>query len=544
MTALFFFDAYTQIGPRARKHPAHPWKLEDVTAEMDHCSVSAALVASTTSVTYDAMYSNLELSHRLSGRGNLHAIWNVMPHLSGEFPAPEKLAKLLREYDVRAVTLYPKTNAWDLESEHSRPLLRWLARRRMLTLIERAELASFRDLENLLKRYPELPVLLLGAHWGEQRFVIPLLRQYRSLHIAFDHFQIHYGPEYLTQIGCEDQLVFASRSPIMSMGAHRCYIDYADVPLRVRQKIAGGNLLRLLGNPRAPRLNTNQNEDALMAAARRGEPLPTPFIDLHMHMLHEGLEGAGGGYRMHRGGPAGIFHLLKRLGCAGGGFMSWNGIASADSLAGNACVREALDAAPPGYWGLASFDPVHYTPQQLRRLIPETYADRRFIGMKPYPTYGVEYHHRSYEAWWQYGNRAQLYALLHRTRNDFLEVDTLAKKYPRVRWLVAHCGSDYKTADLVIESMRKHRNVYAEITLTPVTNGIIDYLAEHGDVNRVVYGSDLPMRDPRQQLGWVVFSRLPLSAKRKILCENALRVIAPCAKRLPPHNRPLSGPRP
>jgi predicted TIM-barrel fold metal-dependent hydrolase len=539
MSDLLFFDAYTQVGPRVRKHPAHPWKLEDVLAEMDHCSVSAALVASTTSVSYDLMYSNLELSQRLSGRSNLYAIWNVMPHQSGEFPAPEKLAKLADEHGVRAVTLYPKTNAWDLEAQASRALLSWLARRRMLTIIERAELASFRDLENLLKRYPELPVLLIGASWTEQRLLIPLLRQYRSLHIAFDHFQIHYGPEYLTQIGCEDQLVFASRAPIMSMGAHRCYIDYADVPLRVRQKIAGGNLLRLLGRLRPPRLNINKNEDALMAAARRGEPLPVPVIDLHMHMLHEGLEGAGGGYRMHRGGPSGIFRLLKRLGCVGGGFMSWNGIASADSLAGNACVRAALDAAPRGYWGLASFDPVHYTQPELRRLIPEGHADRRFIGMKPYVTYGVEYHHRSYDTWWQYGSRAQLYALLHRTRGDFVEVDTLAKKYPRIRWVVAHCGADYKTADMVIESMRKHRNVYAEITLTPVTCGVIDYLAEHGDVNRVVYGSDLPMRDPRQQLGWVVFSRLPLSAKKKILCGNALRVIAPCLKRLPPHSRPL-----
>jgi predicted TIM-barrel fold metal-dependent hydrolase len=148
------------------------------------------------------------------------------------------------------------------------------------------------------------------------------------------------------------------------------------------------------------------------------------------------------------------------------------------------------------------------------------------------------YHHPSYDAWWRYGNRLGLYAGIHRNREDFLEVATLAKKYPRVRWVVYHCGADYATADRAIECMREHPNVYAEITLTPVTFGIVDYLVEHAGEDRVLYGSDLPMRDPRQQLGWVVFSRLSLAAKKKVLAGNALRVIRPCLRRPPAHNRP------
>jgi predicted TIM-barrel fold metal-dependent hydrolase len=158
--------------------------------------------------------------------------------------------------------------------------------------------------------------------------------------------------------------------------------------------------------------------------------------------------------------------------------------------------------------------------------------------MKPYVQYGVEYHHSSYDAWWKYGNRHGLYALIHRNRADFLEVDTLAKKYPRVRWVVAHCGSDFKTADLAIESIQKHPNVYAEITLTPVTFGIIDYLVRHAGADRVVYGSDLPMRDPRQQLGWVVYSRLTVAEKNMVLWKNAMRIVQPCKQRLPSYNRP------
>ncbi len=538
MGDLLYFDAFTRIGPRPQKHPAHAWKLSELLAEMDHCSISGALVASTMSVQYDLMHSNLELSRWLEPHDHLFPIWNVMPHHTGEFPAPQKLETLMRRHNVRAVTIHPKSNGWDWEAETGRQLLGWLSRQHILTLLDRSELGSYTELSRALATHPHLPLLLTGATWAEQRFVLPLLRNHRNLHIGFDHFQIHYGLEDLVDMGCENQLVFASNAPVMSMGAHRCYVDYADLPLNVRHKISSGNLIRLLHGQLPPRLRTNRSEDRLMRVARHGQPLPVPVIDMHMHVLHEGLNGAGGLYRMAHGGPSGIFKLVKRLGYVGGGFMSWNGTVGCDAIGGNECTARALDAAPRGYWGLASFDPTHHTQPELAKLIPMVYRDKRFIGMKPYVRYGVEYHHPSYDVWWRYGNRCAFYAGIHRNRTDFLEVDTLARKYPRVRWVVYHCGSDYKTADMAIESIRKHPNVYAEITLTPVTFGIIDYLVKHAGEERIVYGSDLPMRDPRQQLGWVIFSRLSVNQKAKVLAANALRIIRPCMPRLPKHNQP------
>jgi predicted TIM-barrel fold metal-dependent hydrolase len=537
MSDLIFFDAFTQIGPRVKKHPVHAWKLSELLAEMDHCSISGALVASTLSVSYEPLHSNLELSAQLAPHKHLFAIWNVFPHQTGEFPDPAKLETLMRDHDVRAVSIFPKTNAWDWNADHSQELFRFLARRRVLTILDRNEFGDWGVLDAFLGRHRRLPLLVVHTRWDEQRFLLPLLQKHRNLHICFDHFQINYGLEYLVGIGCEDQLLYASNAPLMSMGAHRCYVDYADVPLAAREKIAGGNLTRLLHGQRPPRLRVNRDEDIIMAAARQGRPLPVPLIDMHMHILSENMNGAGGAHRMDRGGPRGTFALQKRLGYSGGGFMSWN-VVSGDSLAGNATVKETLDAAPRGYWGLASFDPSHYSQSELKTLIPEVCRDKRFIGMKPYWVYGVEYHHRSYDVWWKHGNQHRFYALVHRTRGDFVEVDTLARKYPNVRWVVAHCGASFPVADSAIECMKKHPNVFAEITLTPVTFGVIDYLVEHAGEDRIIYGSDLPMRDPRQQLGWVVFSRLTLKQKMKVLAGNALKIIAPCAAQLPAYNRP------
>jgi predicted TIM-barrel fold metal-dependent hydrolase len=536
---LVYFDAFTRYGPRPKKHLAHAWRLDDVLSEMDHCSISAAMVATSWSVFHDAMEANLRLSAEIAPHPHLFPVWNVMPHHSGDFPAPRELDPLLRRHNVRAVILHPKSNGWDWQAPHSRELFRWLARRRLLTVIFREELAQPADLERFLEMNPSLPVLFMSAGWNDQRLLLPMLPRRKNLHLGLDRFQIHYGPERFVKMGCEDRILYASNAPLMCMGAHRAFIDWAEIPLAARRKMAGGNLARLLG-VKPPRPRENRSEDRLMAAARSGKPLPAPVVDFHMHILPEGCRGGLEHVRMENGGPTGAFHQLARTGCVGGGFMSWR-VAAYDSWGGNEDVRRCLDAAPPGYWGLASVDPLYYTQDELARMIPEVYRDRRFVGMKPYVRYGIEYHHPSYDVWWKFGNRHQLYALIHRCRGDYAEVDALAKKYPRVRWVVAHCGADYRSAELGVECARRHPNVYLEITYTAVTYGIIDYLVKGAGADRVLYGSDLPMRDLRPQLGWVVFSRLPEADKRKVLASNAMTVLAPCLARLPARNRPNLG---
>jgi len=533
-----YFDALTRIGPRVHKHPGELWSMDHLTSELDYCSISGAMVTHTQSLWYDPMHANLALSRQLEEHSHLFPVWNIMPHYGGEFPEPGVLVRLMREHDVRAVTLYPNSNRWDWKHEANRELINVLADNRILTFVTADELGGWDALGEFLTRFPSLPILLNNAGWSDQRYVIPLLKQHRNLHITFERLQINKGIEYYHQQGLIDQIVFGTNAPIMSAGAHRTYVDYADVPREVRQKVAGGNLTRLLRGLRPPSARENRQEDELMTAARRGEPLPTPMLDMHMHILDEGLHGGGFHYRMQDGGPQGVFDMIKRFGNSGGGIMSWNGVVSVDAEAGFQTVSNALDVAPQGYWGLATFDPIHFTKEQMNQRIREVYQDRRLIGMKPYHFYGVQYHDPVYDGWWEYGNERNFYALIHRSREDGAEVETLAEKYPNVRWVIAHAGGTYQWADVAIAAMQKYPNVYAELTFTNVPAGVINYLVDHVGDDRIVYGSDLPMRDPRQQFGWVLFSQLPVESKRKILAANAYDVIRPCLNRLPEHNRP------
>lgn len=518
---MLYFDAWTCIGPYLGKHPSQPWSLDDVLSEMEHCSISAALVASSMSVRYDALWENRRLTERLRQHPNLAAVWNAYPHWTGEFPEPDEFVERLHDHDVRAVTLNPNGNGWPLLSPTSRPLLDALAQQQMLTIMDFAEFASSNELEDLLRAYPDLPLLVHGISWAAQRRVTPLLVHHRNLHITFDHYQINRGLERLVELGCEQQLLFGSNAPRMSMGAHRTYLDYADIEQTAKERIAAGNLTRLLKGLSPPHEVENPSEDHLMAAVRKGEPLSGLVLDMHCHMLDEGLNGGGGHYTMTRGGPSGIAELMQRVGCDGAGIMSWSGTVGGDADAGNDCVIDALNALPDSCWGLATFDPTHTPADELPGKVSAFYSDPRFLGMKPYRVYGLPYDAPAYECWWEFGDRHHLYALIHRTRSDFSEVTNLAQRYPNANWVAAHCGASYAVADAAIAAARKAPNIYLEITLTPVTLGVIEYLVAGAGADRVIYGSDQPMRDPRQQLGWVVFSNLPVDIKERVLGLNA-----------------------
>jgi hypothetical protein len=105
-----FFDAFTRFGRRHNQHRAHPWSLEQLIAELKHCSISGALVADTRCTLYDAMHQNLKLTEQLKAFDHLFPIWNVHPAQAGDFVEPARLAALMAQHNVRAVTIHPKTN--------------------------------------------------------------------------------------------------------------------------------------------------------------------------------------------------------------------------------------------------------------------------------------------------------------------------------------------------------------------------------------------------------------------------------------------------
>jgi predicted TIM-barrel fold metal-dependent hydrolase len=114
----------------------------------------------------------------------------------------------------------------------------------------------------------------------------------------------------------------------------------------------------------------------------------------------------------------------------------------------------------------------------------------------------LSYEDEGFDPWWSFGNAHRLYSLMHVAGHTggVKGIGRLAERYPDMSWLIAHSGGSYAFAEEVAACIVEHPNVYAEITLTP-------------------------MRDPRQQLGWVLWADLSPESKEKILGANFKRII-------------------
>ena len=104
----------------------------------------------------------------------------------------------------------------------------------------------------------------------------------------------------------------------------------------------------------------------------------------------------------------------------------------------------------------------------------------------------------------------------------------MAQKYPNMTFLLAHTGQSYEIARCNLLVARERKNVFLEITYTTLTYGIIEYLTREIGADKIVYGSDMPMRDPAPQLAWICYSRISEGDKRKILGINMKKLMDRC----------------
>lgn len=230
---------------------------------------------------------------------------------------------------------------------------------------------------------------------------------------------------------------------------------------------------------------------------------------------------------MPKGDAEGMLEVNRWCGIDRIAMMSWNGPVCTDAQDGNEIVRRAAQRFGDRIIPVATVDPTHMSPEEMDREIQLRHLRQGFIGMKPYVRMNLSYEDPGFTPWWEFGNAHRLYALMHVAGHTggVPGIGRLAGKFPEVSWIIPHSGGSYPFAEEVAACIKDHPNVYAEITLTPVTNRIVEFLVEATDEDHVLFGTDAPMRDPRQQLGWVLWADLPEGTRAKILGLNFQRIL-------------------
>ena len=101
----------------------------------------------------------------------------------------------------------------------------------------------------------------------------------------------------------------------------------------------------------------------------------------------------------------------------------------------------------------------------------------------------------------------------------------LARRYPRVKWVLAHSGNIRQGQELAVAAAAACSNVYLETCTSLGEHDSIEFLVNGAGEDRVLYGSDMPLMDTRLQVGRIVTANISDEAKVKVLGLNAIELL-------------------
>ncbi len=174
----------------------------------------------------------------------------------------------------------------------------------------------------------------------------------------------------------------------------------------------------------------------------------------------------------------------------------------------------------------------YVSPLKPECIVPElerALDDLGLAAIKLYPPYaGIPFDQPEWDPIYQLAHERELAVILHTGREPASEPKYLlgaAPRFPGANFVAGHSGNSEPYRSQAIEAAQRYPNVYLETCSTFRTPGAIEELVEKGGADRILFGSDTPLMDPRPQLGKVLTADISAEAKRLALGENAKRLL-------------------
>ena len=247
MPKLNFFDCNCSVGRVAYPHLYDIPDVEGLLKEMKTAGIEEALVYHTVARDGHPPLGNSMLIEETKNIPDLHPVWVVLPHYTGEMAHPDKLLQEMKRNNVKAVRVYPKANyhSFSISEWCSGELLGGLEEERIPLILD-METVSWEDVYTILGNHKHLPVIAATCTYRNNRYIYPLLEKYKNLFIELSRFMGAGTIEDMVKRFGSYNLLFGTNMPQYSGTAAVSILTYSDIDQKDKQAIAGGNLSNLL----------------------------------------------------------------------------------------------------------------------------------------------------------------------------------------------------------------------------------------------------------------------------------------------------------
>ena len=194
---------------------------------------------------------------------------------------------------------------------------------------------------------------------------------------------------------------------------------------------------------------------------------------------------------------------------------------------GNDQTAAFVAAHPDRFIGFAYVSPLK--PECILPELERAIDDLGLAAIKLYPPYvQVPFDQPIWHPIYQFAHERELAVILHTGQEPAAEPKYLlevAPLFPAANFVAGHSGNAAPYRSQAIEAAQSYPNVYLETCSTFRTPGVIEELVEKGGADRVLFGSDTPLMDPRPQLGKIITADIGDAAKRLAIGQNAKRLL-------------------
>lgn len=245
MGHLAFFDCNCTIGRQSLFQGSAAPSLEDLKADMQLCGIRKALVRHSLAKEYDPARGNALLMEEIGGQDEFVPCWAALPHHTGEMPPGPKLVAEMKDCDVGAAILFPKTQGFLLDEQTCGPLLDAFEENGIPVLLEIEE-ADWQKVHGICSNHPSVSLVVLSTGYRCTRELLPLFERHANLMVDISLYPAHRLIESICERFGAHRLLFGTGYPELAPGAVVGAVAFADIPGAQRELIAGGNLERLL----------------------------------------------------------------------------------------------------------------------------------------------------------------------------------------------------------------------------------------------------------------------------------------------------------
>lgn len=241
-------------------------------------------------------------------------------------------------------------------------------------------------------------------------------------------------------------------------------------------------------------------------------------IDFHCHV------GAWPQYGMFDG----VDDMLRAMDAAGVDQACLFNVFQGDHRHGNDEVAKVVRQHPDRFIGFAFVTP-HY-PESILSELNRAFDTLNMRAIKIYPPYfDRPVTDPVWGAVFEFADERRLTVISHTWGGDgkcdpMLFVG-LAERYPGVRWVMGHAGGPPGGRESGKKAALANPGIFLEICSSHRNPGAIEDLVRTVGADRVIFGSDMPLLDPRIHVGRIMLSDVSPDDKRKMLGANAQRLL-------------------